>query len=182
VINVRSTELPGVLLLVPVPFRDERGLFARTWDPLELAPRGIDPTVAQSSVSWNARAGTLRGLHLQEHPHEEAKLVRCTAGAVFDVAVDLRPSSPTFTRWVGAELTAENRHALYVPPGCAHGFITLTDGAEVYYQISAPYHPESARGFRWDDAAFGIRWPREPVVVSDTDRSWPDFAPARLPG
>jgi dTDP-4-dehydrorhamnose 3,5-epimerase len=173
--RVVGTELPGVVVVEPEPVEDERGLFARTWDPAVLQEHGIDPHVAQCSVSWNVRAGTLRGMHFQLPPHEEGKLVRCTAGAVYDVAVDLRADSPSYRRWVGVELSTENRWALYVPPGCAHGFVTLTDDAEVFYQISAPYHPESARGVRWDDPALGIRWPRQPVVMSERDRSWPDL-------
>ena len=173
--KVLPTGVAGVHIIEPEPFRDDRGLFARTWDPAVLSAHGLDAHVAQSSTSWSERVGTLRGLHYQAAPHQEAKLVRCTQGAVFDVAVDLRPASPTYLQWVGLELTADNRRAVYIPRGCAHGFITMTEGAEVYYQISTKYAPEAARGCPWNDPAFGIRWPRQPVVVSDRDRSWPAF-------
>ena len=173
--KVRPTEVEGVHVIEPEPFLDERGLFARTWDPAVMSAHGLDPHVAQSSTSWSRLAGTLRGLHYQAAPYEEAKLVRCTQGAVFDVAVDLRPESPTRMVWVGMELTADNRRALYIPRGCAHGFITLTDGAEVFYQISADYQPEAARGYAWDEPVFDIRWPREPVAMSERDRSWPAY-------
>jgi dTDP-4-dehydrorhamnose 3,5-epimerase len=168
-----ATPLPGVTLLDPDPVSDERGLFARTWDPAEAAEHGIDPTVAQCSTSYNRHRGTLRGMHYQAAPYAEAKLVRCTAGAIFDVALDLRPGSPTFRRWHGVELSSANRRGYYLPEGIAHGFVSLTDDAEVYYQISAPFHAESARGVRWDDPAFGIEWPIEPVVVSERDQQCP---------
>ena len=180
--DVLPTDLPGVVVLEPHPFTDERGLFARTWDPEVMAAHGLDTRIAQCSTSWSATRGTLRGLHLQVAPHEEAKLVRCTAGAVWDVAVDLRPGSPTWGRWTAVELSADSRRAVYLPKGFAHGFVTLTDGAEVFYQISEPYRPESARGIRWDDPAIGVRWPLEPSVVSDKDRSWPALDAAGVPG
>jgi dTDP-4-dehydrorhamnose 3,5-epimerase len=167
------TPLPGVTVLEPDPVSDDRGLFARTWDPAEAARHGIDPTVAQCSTSYNRRRGTLRGMHYQAAPYGEAKLVRCTAGAIFDVALDLRPGSPTYRRWHGVELSAANRRGYYLPEGIAHGFVSLTDDAEVYYQISAPFHPESARGVRWDDPAFAIEWPIAPVVVSERDQQCP---------
>lgn len=170
------TDLAGVLVVDPEPVEDERGLFARTWDPVELGRHGIDPHVAQCSVSWNRRAGTLRGLHFQRAPNAEAKLVRCTAGAMYDVALDLRPESPTHTRWVAVELTAVNRRALYIPPGCAHGFMSLVDDTEVYYQISVPYHSPATAGVRWDDPAFAVEWPRSPVVIGERDRAWPDYS------
>jgi dTDP-4-dehydrorhamnose 3,5-epimerase len=172
-----ETSIAGVWVLEPERHVDERGFFARTWDGEELAGRGLNGNLAQCSISYNRRRGTLRGLHLQAPPHEEAKLVRCTAGAIFDVAVDLRPSSATFTRWVGRELSAENRLALYVPEGCAHGFVTLADDTEVAYEISAGYAPESARGVRWNDPAFGIDWPVAIGVINERDRSYPDFVP-----
>jgi dTDP-4-dehydrorhamnose 3,5-epimerase len=154
---------------------DERGFFARTWDSSELAERGLNARLAQCSISYNARRGTLRGMHYQAAPHEEAKLVRCTSGAIFDVALDLRPSSASFKGWFGVELTAENRRALYVPEGCAHGFLTLTDDSEVLYQITEVYAPDAARGVRWDDPAFGIDWPGQVVVITGRDRTYPDF-------
>jgi dTDP-4-dehydrorhamnose 3,5-epimerase len=177
----RHTEIAGVWVIEPERLEDERGFFARTWDPKELGQRGLNPELAQCSISYNRARGTLRGLHYQAAPYEEAKLVRCTAGAIFDVAVDLRPGSSTLREWFGAELSAENRLALYVPQGCAHGFLTLEDDSEVHYQISQAYVPEAARGARWDDAAFGITWPGEVVVINERDRSYPDFRlePAR---
>jgi len=170
-----ETGIEGVWLLEPERFEDERGFFARTWDREEFASRGLNPAIAQCSVSFNHKAGTLRGLHYQAAPHEEAKLVRCSSGAIFDVAVDLRPESPTYKKWFGAELSAENRAALYIPEGCAHGFLTLSDSTEIHYQISATYVPEAGRGVRWNDPAFGITWPGEVTVMNDRDRSYPDF-------
>ncbi|HEX8243788.1 MAG TPA: dTDP-4-dehydrorhamnose 3,5-epimerase, partial [Longimicrobium sp.] len=154
-----ATELAGAWIVDPERLEDERGFFARTFDAGEFARRGLRSAFPQCSVSFNARAGTLRGMHFQAEPHAEAKLVRCTAGAVYDVIVDLRPESPTRLRWIGVELSAANRRALYVPEGCAHGFQTLADASEVFYQISVPYAAESARGVRWNDPAFGITWP-----------------------
>jgi dTDP-4-dehydrorhamnose 3,5-epimerase len=171
----RETRVDGVLVVVPEIHEDERGFFARTWDRDAFGERGLNDRVVEASLSFNRRRGTLRGLHYQVAPHGEAKLVRCTAGAIFDVALDLRPASPTFAAWAGVELSAENRLALYVPEGCAHGFLTLADDAEVGYQISAPYTPEAARGVRFDDPAFGIEWPEEIIVVNARDRTYPDF-------
>lgn len=170
------TILPGVHLVEVEARSDERGLFGRTWCAGEAQARGLCPHFAQCSVSFNRLQGTLRGLHFQTAPHAETKLVRCTAGAIFDVVVDLRPDSPTFRRWIAEELTAENRRALYIPNGCAHGFQTLTDRAEVFYQISPDYQPDFASGVRWDDPAFGIRWPDGTRMLSERDRTWPDFA------
>jgi dTDP-4-dehydrorhamnose 3,5-epimerase len=151
---------------------DERGFFARIWCRQELAAQGLDTEIAQESLSYNRHRGTVRGLHFQRPPHEESKIVRCTRGAVFDVIVDLRPSSLSYLRWQGFELTAENRNALYIPKGFAHGFQTLTDNTEIFYQISAFYAPESAAGYRYDDPAFGIAWPLPITVISDRDLSW----------
>jgi dTDP-4-dehydrorhamnose 3,5-epimerase len=170
-----STDISGVWAVDAERLEDERGFFARTWDPQELAERGLNPELAQCSVSYNRARGTLRGMHYQAAPHEEAKLVRCTGGAIFDVALDLRPGSPSFRAWFGIELSAENRRALYIPEGCAHGFLTLEDGSEVHYQISRAYMPAAARGVRWDDPAFAISWPGEVVVINERDRSYPDF-------
>jgi dTDP-4-dehydrorhamnose 3,5-epimerase len=177
----KDTGIHGVLVIEPERHEDERGFFARTWDPDEFAERGLNPELAQCSISFNRAPGTLRGLHYQAAPHEEAKLVRCTSGAIFDVAVDLRPDSSTFRDWFGVELSAENRLALYVPEGCAHGFLTLADDSEVHYQISQAYAPDAGRGVRWDDPAFAIRWPGDVVVINERDRSYPDFRlePAR---
>jgi dTDP-4-dehydrorhamnose 3,5-epimerase len=166
------TRIPGVWLVEPEPHADERGFFARLWDPAEFRDRGLNPNLAQVSVSFNRLAGTVRGMHWQAAPHEEAKLVRVTAGAVWDVALDLRPHSPTFRGWVGEELSAANRRMLYIPEGCAHGFQTLTDGAEVTYHISAAYEPAAGRGARYDDPAFGIAWPHRLSVIGERDRGW----------
>lgn len=173
-----GTSIADVWLIEPERHQDARGFFARIWDPHEVAEHGLEPTVVQCSISFNRRRGTLRGLHFQIAPRQEAKLVRCTAGAIFDVAVDLRPDSPTFRSWVGRELSADNRIALYVPKGCAHGFLTLADDTEVSYQISEFHVPDAARGVRWDDPALGIVWPADVVVVNERDRSYPDFAAA----
>ncbi|MBA3402944.1 MAG: dTDP-4-dehydrorhamnose 3,5-epimerase [Actinobacteria bacterium] len=172
----RETTIQGVTVVEPELHTDERGFFARTWDPGEFAAHGLSDRVVQVSMSFNRRRGTLRGLHYQAAPHEEAKLVRCTQGAIFDVAVDLRPGSATLGLWMGIELSVENRLALYLPEGCAHGFLTLADDVEVSYQISAPYVPDSARGVRFDDPAFGIEWPAEVLVINERDRSYPDYA------
>ena len=172
------TALPGVFVIEPELRADDRGFFARTWCREEFAAAGLVTDWVQCNVSFNHRAGTLRGMHWQAAPHEEVKLVRCTAGAAFDVVLDLRPGSPAFKRWVAVELTAENRRAVYIPGGCAHGFQTLADATELFYHMSAFYHPEAARGVRWDDPAFGITWPPcEARIISPRDRSFPDFAP-----
>ena len=172
---VRETELPGVHVIELEPAVDERGSFARTFDAAEWEAQGLSPRVVQCSLSRNISRGTLRGMHYQDAPHAECKLVRCSRGAIFDVAVDLRPDSPAFRRWYGLELSAENDRMLYIPEGCAHGFLTLTDSTEVLYQISASYSPEHARGVRWDDESFGIEWPDAPRVMSQRDRGFPDF-------
>jgi dTDP-4-dehydrorhamnose 3,5-epimerase len=174
-----DTGIDGAWVIEAERLEDERGFFARTWDADEFADRGLNPGLAQCSISYNRARGTLRGLHYQVAPHEEAKVVRCIAGAIFDVVVDLRPHSSTFKDWFGVELSAANRLALYVPEGCAHGFLTLDEDCEVHYQISHSYAPEAARGVRWDDPAFGIQWPGEVVVMNERDRSYPDFRPKR---
>lgn len=171
------TAVRGVWIVELERHEDERGWFARTWCAAEFARQGLNPNLSQCSASFNRRKGTLRGMHYQLAPHEEAKLVRCTRGAMFDVALDLRPGSPTFKQWAAVELTADNGRALYLPEGCAHGFQTLADDTEVFYQISAPWRPESARGVRWNDPVFGIRWPlADAAVMSARDAGWPDFA------
>ena len=170
-----QSPLPGAFVVDLDRKDDERGFFARTFCHDELSEHGLVADYAQSSVSYNKRKGTLRGMHFQKKPHEEAKVVRCTMGAIYDVIVDLRPGSPTQTRWFGIELSAVNRRALYVPKGFAHGFITLADESEVLYQISTQFHPESAAGVRWNDPAFTIEWPLEAVVMSGRDRSYPDY-------
>jgi dTDP-4-dehydrorhamnose 3,5-epimerase len=174
----RDTKLSGVFEIHATPVTDDRGFFARTWCQQEFEDRGLASRIVQCSVSYNVKCGTLRGLHYQAAPFAEAKLVRCTAGAIYDVAVDLREGSPTFRAWHGAELTARNHCALYIPEGCAHGFLTVEDGSEVLYQMSEFYHPEAARGVRWNDPAFGILWPGGVKVIADRDRTYPDFEPA----
>ena len=169
-----ATQLEGAWLIDIEPREDERGFFARIWCREELAAQGLDTEIAQESVSYNRRRGTLRGLHFQRSPHEETKIVRCTRGAIFDVIVDLRPHS-TFLRSQGFELTADNRSAIYVPKGFAHGFQTLADDSEVAYQISAFYAPEAAAGYRYDDKAFGVAWPLPVTVIGERDLSWPAF-------
>lgn len=172
-------EIAGLFLVEPDVHRDERGFFARTWCQQEFSKRGLSDRLAQTSVSFNAKKGTLRGMHYQTAPREEAKLVRCTHGAVYDVALDLRPNSATFRRSVGVELSDQNRKMLYIPEGFAHGFLTLRDNSEVLYHISEFWSPEHARGVRWNDPAFEIKWPGEPLVMADRDRNYPDFEPAR---
>ncbi len=171
-----ETRLPGVYIIEIAPIGDERGFFARTWECEEFERRGLDTRIAQCNLSLNARKGTLRGMHFQDPPHAEAKLVRCTRGALYDVVVDLRPASPAYKQWVATELTAENRRSFYIPEGCAHGFQTLEGDTEVFYQISAAYAPAFARGVRWDDPAFGIEWPLPVSIISERDRNHPDYA------
>jgi dTDP-4-dehydrorhamnose 3,5-epimerase len=173
-----ATQLEDAWLIDIEPREDERGFFARTWCRQELSAQGLDTEIAQESLSYSRGRGTLRGLHFQRSPHEETKIVRCTRGAILDVIVDLRPRSPTYLRWQGFELTAENRRALYVPKGLAHGFQTLTDDTEIAYQISAFYVPEAAAGYRYDDAAFGIAWPLPVTVIGERDLGWPAFEAA----
>ena len=173
---VTETELPGAYVVDLEPIEDPRGFFARTWSDKEFAERGLETRVAQCNISLTKRRGTMRGLHFQRSPHEETKFVRCTRGALHDVIVDLRPDSVTFRRWIALELSQDNRRALYVPRGFAHGFQSLVDDTEVFYMISEPYAQESASGVRWDDPAFGILWPLgDPKEISDKDRTWPDF-------
>ena len=168
--------LAGAYLIQPELRTDERGFFARLFCVEEFAAHGLNTNIKQSNLSYNRYAGTVRGMHYQVAPHAEAKLVSCTRGAIYDVIIDLRPESPTFKQWVGAELTAENRHGLFVPEGFAHGFQTLVDDCDVAYQMFAMYHAESARGVRWDDPAFAISW-RDGAgrYMSERDRNYPDF-------
>lgn len=170
-----ETTLDGVFLIDLEPRRDERGFFARQWCAEEFARAGLDTRIAQINTAWSRAPGTVRGMHFQAAPHAEIKLVRCTSGAVFDVALDLRPNSPTFCRWLGVELNAQNGRMLYIPEGCAHGYITLAADTELAYQTSVPYAPSSARGVRHDDPAFGILWPRPVQVISKQDANWPAF-------
>lgn len=171
----RELPLAGAWLIDTEPHTDERGFFARAWCRDEFERRGLETDIAQVNLSGNRRRGTLRGMHFQVAPHEEVKVVRVVAGALWDAVVDLRPGSPTFLEHTAVTLSAENRSALYVPRGFAHGFLTLEDDTEVLYQISSPYVPEAARTYRWDDPAFGIPWPFEPAVISDRDRDAPGF-------
>ncbi len=169
------TPLAGAFLVRLEPRHDERGFFARSWCREEFLARGLSGDVVQSSLSYNHRRGTLRGLHYQAPPHAETKLVRCTRGRIYDVIVDLRRDGPTFKRWWATELSADNRHMVYIPEGLAHGFLTLEDNAEVAYQMSTPHRPETARGLRYDDPALAIDWPFAPIVVGSRDRSFALF-------
>ncbi|HEV7797172.1 MAG TPA: dTDP-4-dehydrorhamnose 3,5-epimerase, partial [Pyrinomonadaceae bacterium] len=172
-IKFKETELEGAFVIEPERFDDERGFFARTWSQEEFAARALNAKTVQCNSSFNKQRGTLRGMHYQSFPHEEAKLVRCTAGAIYDVIIDLREDSPTRLKWIRVELSARNRLMVYVPEGFAHGFQTLEDETEVFYQVSAYYHQESARGVRWDDPAFGIDWPLAVTAISQRDREHP---------
>jgi dTDP-4-dehydrorhamnose 3,5-epimerase len=169
-----ATEIPGVLLVEAEPRADERGSFARLHCPDEFAAAGHAFAPVQTSLSRNPTPFTLRGLHYQPAPHAETKLVRCVRGRIFDVAVDLRPESPTHHRWVGFELSAANLRALYLPEGVAHGFLTLEPDCDVLYQIAPKYEPGHEAGVRWDDPAFAIAWPRAPVLISERDAAYPD--------
>lgn len=173
-------DLPGAHVVDLEPHRDERGFFARAFCVREFGEHGLETRVVQCNLSHNRQRGTLRGMHFQAPPMQEAKLVRCVRGSLHDVIVDLRPESRAFGRHAAVELTEENRKALYVPPGFAHGFQTLEDETEIFYQMSEFYSPEHARGYRYDDPAFGISWPIEPPILKDRDREWPDFDPAAL--
>ena len=173
---VKNTTLEGVLVIEPERFEDERGFFARAWSEKDLAEFGVESKFVEGNISFNNKRGTLRGMHYQGAPHEQAKLVRCTRGSIYDVAVDLRPRSPTFGQWLGIELTAGNRRLLYLPGDFGHGYLTLEDETEVYYQVTAAYAPESSRGFRWNDPAFGMEWPKvDELLINQRDRTYPDF-------
>jgi len=174
-----KTKLGGAYILEPELVEDGRGFFARTWSAEEAAGYGLNPKVVQCNTSFNKRRGTLRGMHYQLPPDEEAKLVRCTSGAVYDVIVDLRRGSATWGQWIGVELTSLNRRMIYIPEGFAHGFQTLEDNTEVFYQMSAYYRAQSARGVRWDDPVFGIEWPMEVSVMSERDRGHPLIGAAK---
>ena len=170
-----ETELAGVCLIELELLQDERGSFARSFCQKELAEIDVDFNITQANISYSSRAGTIRGMHFQEHPFAESKIVRCTSGAIFDVAIDLRSTSETYCNWYGVEINAENRLALLVPPGCAHGFQTLSDSAEVHYLMSESYKAEAAAGVRFNDPVFGIQWPLPVASISDRDRLWPDY-------
>jgi dTDP-4-dehydrorhamnose 3,5-epimerase len=172
-----ETKLDGVYILEPQRFEDERGFFAPSFSAREFAARDLASVFVENNISYSKSRGTLRGLHYQAAPHGQDKLVRCTRGAVFDVAVDLRPDSPTFKQWIGVELSEKNRLLMYLPGDCGHGFQTLVDDTEVFYMVSGVYVPESGRGCRWNDPAFGIEWSDvvEPILL-DRDRQYPDFS------
>jgi dTDP-4-dehydrorhamnose 3,5-epimerase len=170
------TALPGAFVIELERLEDERGFFARTWSAQEFEAHGLNAQLVQCSTSFNRRRGTLRGMHWQVAPFAEAKLVRCTMGAIHDVVLDLRPDSPAYLQHLAIELSAANRRMLYVPEGCAHGFQTLVDDTEVFYQMSQVYSPEHARGVRWDDPAFGLPWPPGERIMNDRDRNYPDFS------
>ncbi len=170
-----ETELPGVFVVDAEPHADERGAFARIYCPTEFRAAGIDFAPTQVNLSRNTARHTLRGMHYQDPPHAEAKLVRVTRGAIFDVAVDLRRDSPTFSRWVGVELNATSMRGLFLPEGIAHGFLTLCGDTDILYQMGRDHVPGAGRGVRFDDPAFAIDWPAAPAVISDRDRTWPDF-------
>ena len=174
-----ETKLSGVFLIEPERLEDERGFFALSWSAAEFARRSLDSQLAECNISVNNKKSTLRGMHYQADPHGQTKLVRCTMGAVYDVVIDLRASSPTFKQWVGVELSAQNHLMIYIPKGFAHGFQTLEDNSEVFYQMSDPYMPHISQGVRWNDPAFNIKWPPGERIINERDRSWPDFQPAR---
>lgn len=166
----------GAFLVRPSLMQDERGGFARTYCAETFAAQGLEPLGVQCNLSQNWKRGTLRGMHSQQYPVPDPKLVRCTRGAILDVVVDIRPQSPTHKQWAAVELTATGGDALYVPPGCAHGFLTLTDDADVFYMMGAVYRGDLQGGVRWNDPAFGIDWPFTPSVMADRDRDYPDYA------
>jgi len=173
---VNNTSIEGVFVLELERFEDERGFFANAWSEKELAALGVESRFVEGNVSFNQRRGTLRGMHYQAAPYGQAKLVRCTRGSIYDVGVDLREDSEAFKQWVGVELSAENRLMLYLPGDFAHGYLSLEDDTEVHYQVTRVYSPESARGFRWDDPAFGIQWPPlDALKINKRDRDYPDF-------
>lgn len=174
-----ETPLPGAVIIDPERLEDDRGFFARTWCVREFEAHGLNPRLVQCSISFSKKKGTLRGLHYQAAPYQEAKLVRCTRGAIHDVIIDLRPESRTYMQHIAAMLSADNRRTLYVPEGFAHGFQTLEDGTEVEYQITEFHMPEQARGIRWNDPAFGILWPNTNPIMLDRDRNYPDMTPVK---
>ena len=168
-----ETKLSGVVVIEPDLIEDERGFFACSWAAMEFENHGLNPRLVQCNISYNPRIGTVRGMHFQSPPYQEAKLVRCTKGAIFDVALDLRSDSPTRYQWEARELSSENHRMLYIPEGCAHGYQTLTDGAEIFYQMSEYYHPESVGGVRWNDPLFSIEWPLAMTVIAERDATYP---------
>lgn len=173
-----ETPLKGAYLIDIEKRGDERGFFARVFCKNEFGTLNLDANIVQINNSTSAKKGTLRGMHYQLAPYAETKIVRCIKGALYDVILDLREDSPTFGKWFGAELTAENRRMMYVPKGFAHGFLTLTDDVEAFYMVTEFYNPQAERGIRWNDPKFQIEWPFEPVVLSEKDKTWQDFNPA----
>jgi dTDP-4-dehydrorhamnose 3,5-epimerase len=167
------TALQGAFIIQPEKKEDERGFFARTWCQHEFEEHGLNSRLVQCNVSFNKTIGTLRGLHLQAQPHEQAKLVRCTLGAIYDVIVDIRPNSPTFKHWFAVKLNSADHKMVYIPEGMAHGFQSLSDNSEVFYQMSEFYHPETEKGLRYDDPAIGITWPLPVSKISSRDLTWP---------
>jgi dTDP-4-dehydrorhamnose 3,5-epimerase len=172
-----ETELAGAYVIDIERLEDERGFFARSWCRREFETQGLNANLVQCDISFSIKKGTLRGMHYQAKPYEEAKLVRCTMGSIYDVIVDIRPGSVTYGRYLGVTLTPASRRMLFIPEGFAHGFLTLNDDTEVFYQMSEYYAPGHERGFRWNDSAFAIAWPEDVLVISDRDRQYPDFAP-----
>lgn len=170
-----ETKLPGVFEIYIEPHSDDRGFFARSWCQKEFEAHGLNTRLVQCNISFNLRKGTLRGMHFQAQPHAEAKVVRCTKGAIYDVILDMRPSSLAYRNWVAVVLTSAKRNMVYIPEGCAHGFLTLEGETEVFYLMSEFYVGESARGVRWNDRAFGIQWPDRVEVISQRDAAYPDF-------
>ena len=177
-----ETKLAGVFEIRLEQKTDDRGFFARSWCKREFEEHGLNSAIVQCNISFNHKKGTLRGMHYQADPHQEAKLVRCAQGTVYDVVVDLRRQSPSFKQWVAVVLTAADRNMMYVPAGFGHGLLTLEDRTEVFYQMSEFYHPELSRGVRWNDPALQIKWPSEPIIMSDADRNYPDFEPRSQAG
>ncbi|WP_291571673.1 dTDP-4-dehydrorhamnose 3,5-epimerase [Clostridium sp. UBA4548] len=171
----KETKLKGAYIIEIEPIEDERGFFARSWCKEEFESIGLNPNLKQCNISYNKHKGTIRGMHFQTAPYEEAKLVRCIRGAIYDVIIDLREHSETFMKWIGVEITAENRKALYIPEGFAHGFQTIEENSEVFYQMSESYHAEHAAGIKWNDTTFGIEWPLPIISISDKDNSFQSF-------
>ncbi|MFH5833512.1 dTDP-4-dehydrorhamnose 3,5-epimerase [Halalkalibaculum sp. DA384] len=175
----KKTDLKDAYIIELERYADTRGFFARAFCEKEFANNGIKFPVVQANTSYSQKKHTLRGMHYQQEPHQEAKLIKCTKGAIFDAIIDMRPDSPTFKKWIGVELNQDNRRMLYVPEGFAHGFLTLKDDTEVYYPVSEFYAPGAEKGIRWNDPEFNIKWPAEPEVISRKDRSWPLFDDSR---
>lgn len=173
---VTETKLKGAFIIDVERLEDQRGFFARSWSQPEMRAHGVGVSFVESNISFNRKKGTLRGMHFQSAPRAQAKLVRCTMGAIYDVAIDLRPASPTFRQWVGVELTAENRRQFFIPEGFAHGFQTIEENTELFYQVSDYYTPELSGGVRWNDPAFAVEWPHAARTIVARDEQYPDFA------